>query len=294
MKKLTFLILFISLFSFKAQAQFGSGNHPPEIDSDNIITFKKTETIDLKLWIFNPEIMTGNNSAIVFFFGGGWIGGSPRQFIEQAKFFSSKGMVSIIADYRVFSRDSVRAIKCISDAKSAIRWVRKNAKSLGIDSNKIVASGGSAGGHLAASTGTVPNYDEKNEDQSISSKPNAMVLFNPGLMTYASQDLYRDEAMIDRARIRVGDDPKKASPYYHLNNNVAPTIIFHGKNDKTVPYESVVLFDKKMKEYGNICELHLYEGEEHGFFNYGRNSGIAFKDTMEKSYSFLKKLKFIK
>ena len=238
--------------------------------------------------------MTGNNSAIVFFFGGGWIGGSPRQFIEQAKFFTSKGMVSIIADYRVFSRDSVRAIKCISDAKSAIRWVRKNAKSLGIDPNKIVASGGSAGGHLAASTGTVPNYDEENEDQSISSKPNAMVLFNPGLMTYASQDLYRDEAMIDRARIRVGDDPKKASPYYHLNNNVAPTIIFHGKNDKTVPYESVVLFDKKMKEYGNICELHLYEGEEHGFFNYGRNSGIAFKDTMEKSYSFLKKLKFIK
>ena len=150
MKKLTFLILFISLFSFKAQAQFGSGNHPPEIDSDNIITFKKTETIDLKLWIFNPEIMTGNNSAIVFFFGGGWIGGSPRQFIEQAKFFTSKGMVSIIADYRVFSRDSVRAIKCISDAKSAIRWVRKNAKSLVIDSNKIVASGVSAGGHLAA------------------------------------------------------------------------------------------------------------------------------------------------
>ena len=51
---------------------------------------------------------------------------------------------------------------------------------------------------------------------------------------------------------------------------------------------------QKMKEYGNICELHLYEGEEHGFFNYGRNSGVAFKDTMEKSYNFLKKLKFIK
>lgn len=294
MKKLTFLTLFIILFSIKSQAQLGGGNHPPEIDSDNIITFKETETIDLKLWVFNPEIVTGNNSAIVFFFGGGWIGGSPRQFIEQAKFFSSKGMVSIIADYRVFSRDSVRAIKCISDAKSAIRWVRKNAKKLGINENKIVASGGSAGGHLAASTGTIPYYEEENEDQSISSKPNAMVLFNPGLIAYDFQDLNRNEEMIKKARIRIGDDPKKASPYYHVDNGIAPTIIFHGKSDKTVPYESVVLYEKKMKEFGNICELHLYEDEEHGFFNYGRNSGIAFKDTMEKSYNFLKKIKFIK
>ena len=194
MKKLTFLILFTLLFNIKSPAQFGGGVHPPEIDSDNIITFKKTETIYIKLWVFNPESRSGNDSAIVFFFGGGWVGGSPKQFIEQAKFFSSKGMVSIIADYRVFSRDSVRAIKCISDAKSAIRWVRKNAESLGINENKIVASGGSAGGHLAASTGTVPNYDEENEDQSISSKPNAMVLFNPGLITYTVCLLYTSDA----------------------------------------------------------------------------------------------------
>ena len=121
-----------------------------------------------------------------------------------------------------------------------------------------------------------------------------MVLFNPGLIAYDFQDLNRDDEMIKRARVRIGDDPKKASPYYHVDNGIAPTIIFHGKSDKTVPYESVVLYEKKMKEFGNICELHLYEDEEHGFFNYGRNSGIAFKDTMEKSYNFLKKIKFIK
>ena len=48
-----------------------------------------------------------------------------------------------------------------------------------------------------------------------------------------------------------------------------------------------------MKELGNISELHLYEGEDHGFFNYGRNSNIAFDDTMEKTYRFLKKIKFL-
>ena len=72
-----------------------------------------------------------------------------------------------------------------------------------------------------------------------------------------------------------------------------PTIIFHGLNDKTIPYQTVELYDKKMKELGNISELHLYEGEDHGFFNYGRNSNIAFDDTMDKTYRFLQKIKFL-
>ncbi len=69
-----------------------------------------------------------------------------QEFIEQAKFLSSLGMVSIIADYRVFSRDKIRAKFCISDAKSAIRWVRKKCKNLGIQVEVH---------HLAAATGTI-------------------------------------------------------------------------------------------------------------------------------------------
>ena len=53
-------------------------------------------------------------------------------------------MVSILADYRVKSRNNTQAIYCLKDAKSAIRWVRQNARKIGIDPNRIVASGGSA------------------------------------------------------------------------------------------------------------------------------------------------------
>ena len=78
------------------------------------------------------------------------------------------------------------------------------------------------------------------------------------------------------------------------NRNLIKTNIYLKNLPNQSEEELTQILTKKMKEFGNICDLHLYEDEEHGFFNYGRNSGIAFKDTMEKSYNFLKKIKFIK
>ena len=49
-----------------------------------------------------------------------------------------------------------------------------------------------------------------------------------------------------------------------------------------------------MKENGNFCELHLFEGENHGFFNYNRKSQIPFNETMIKTKQFLKSIGFLK
>src|SRR6185503_1822467 len=117
---------------------------------------------------------TDKSPAIVFFFGGGWTNGSPGQFEEHCKHLGSRGLVAITADYRVASRQQVKAVSCVADAKSAIRYVRKEAARLGIDPDRIVAGGGSAGGHIAACTGTIDGFDEAGEDKSISSVPNAM------------------------------------------------------------------------------------------------------------------------
>jgi len=150
--KRALLILLISSLAFS------QNNYPPNINADETVTFKKTIQTDLNLWIFYPNNHKKSDKAasIVFFFGGGWNGGSPAQFLQQAKYLQQRGMVSILADYRVKSRNNTQAIYCLKDAKSAIRWVRTNARKIGIDPNRIVASGGSAGGHLAAATGTIP------------------------------------------------------------------------------------------------------------------------------------------
>ena len=203
----------------------------------------------------------------MFFFGGGWTSGSPQQFEKQCQYFASRGMVAITADYRVASRQQVKPVQCVADAKSAIRWVRKNAARLGVDPNRIVASGGSAGGHIAACTAVVPGLDEPGEDTSISAVPNAAVLFNPALVLAPLEGLNLERFESRVGAERMGIEPQKLSPAHNVRAGAPPMIIFHGKADTTVPYATAEAFAAKMKAAGNRCELVGFDGQAHGFFN---------------------------
>lgn len=282
------------------QAQFGSNenldNWPPEIDNDTTYTYKVIDDTKLNLWVFNRSKVNDSvkKPAIVFFFGGGFRIGTPNQFVEHSKYLSARGMVSIVVDYRVLSRNKTKPIKCLNDAKSAIRWVRKHSEILGIDPNRIVASGGSAGGALAAATGTISMFDEENEDLSISSKPNAMILFNPALINSSVEEYQFSEARAQNMTIsRFGVKPELFSPYNLINDQTPPTIIFHGDKDDKVNPRTAELFNQKMKKFGNECHLHMYKGQNHGFFNFGIASNGPFVDTIRKVDDFLVNLGYI-
>src|SRR4029079_14661005 len=98
-------------------------------------------------------------------------------FVPQAEYFASRGLVAACADYRIESQHKTTPDKCIEDAKTAIRWLRAKAGDFGVAPDRIVASGGSAGGHLAAATALLPGFDAPGENPSVSCKPNALVLF---------------------------------------------------------------------------------------------------------------------
>ena len=187
--------------------------------------------------------------AIVFFFGGGWRSGSPTQFVQHCKYLSASGIVPIVADSRVLTRNNTKAIYCLKDAKSVIRWVRKKAAILGIDPQKIIASGGFAGDHLAAATGTIDAFDEEDEDQEISSKTNAMILFNPLVITSSIPLFELDQQVSQRLKQSIGVDPFQFSPYNFIDIKTPPTLIFHGDSDGLVTHETVILFDSKMKNF---------------------------------------------
>lgn len=292
------LIALICCFSLVFDVN-GQGIYPPRIEGSEKVAYKTVGDIQLNLWIFKPENhkVTDTAPAIVFFFGGGWSSGSPSQFVKHCEYLASRGMVAIVADYRVKSRHNVRVNECVSDAKSAIRWVRENASKLGVDGNRIAASGGSAGGHLAAACAILPKFDEENEDKSVSSKPNALVLFNPALIL-ASVDnaewnkTFSDMSASNRLEERFGTKPENISPYHNLVGKLPPTIIFHGTADKTVPFETVELFTKKMIELGNKCTLVPYKGASHGFFN--DKSSSFYADTFNKMDEFLVSLGYLK
>lgn len=271
--------------------------YPPVIDGAKEVTYKKVGETELKLWIFNPSKHkpTMKTPVIVFYFGGGWNGGSPSQFVEHCKYLAARGMVAMVADYRVKSRNNVKANKCVSDAKSAVRWIREHAGELGVDPNRIAAGGGSAGGHLAAATATLPQFDEENENLEISSKPNALVLFNPALvLAPIGEGAPEENERFKNLEARMGAKPETMSPYHNVGKNMPPTIIFHGTGDTTVPFKTVELFRQKMKENGNTCTLVAYENEAHGFFNYGKKSNGAFIDSVNKMDKFLVSLGYLK
>lgn len=281
-------ILFLSTSQLSGQK-----NYPPEIECDRVATYKSTEQADLELWIFTPPGHRPERQApaIVFFFGGGWNGGSPEQFVRHCEYLAARGMVAMVADYRVASRHQVKAHSCVSDAKSALRWIRQHAGELGVDPDRIAAGGGSAGGHLAAATATLGKYDEPDEDLRISSRPDALVLFNPAVvLSPIGLETPEHTKKLENLRNRLGAEPKDMSPYHNITAGIAPAIIFHGTADKTVPFASVEAFTEQMIKIGNKCTLAAYEDEGHGFFNYGKKDNGAFVSTVALLDDFLVKL----
>jgi acetyl esterase len=286
------VFVWLFLFLFHSPCTFGRGGYPPNLPDARVETYKTVNNTQLKLWIFSPKSQQTTNGlpAIVFFFGGGWSSGSPEQFAEQCKYLAGRGMVAITADYRVRTRQNAKPFQCVADARSAIRWVRANATKLGVDPNRIAAGGGSAGGHLAASTAFITEFDEPTEDKNISATPNALVLFNPALVL-APLDGYKFDASGARvSEDRFGAKPEKISPAHHVKKDAPPAIIFHGKADTTVPYATAEAFTTEMKKAGNRCELVGFDGAPHGFFN----RDPYFAQTLKTADTFLVSLGWLK
>jgi len=257
---------------------------PEEFEGATAHCYKKTAEGELYLYVFQPEKgRQRNRPAAVFFFGGGWNGGTPGQFSEHASYLALRGMVGIVADYRVKSRQGTTPFECVKDGKSAIRWVRAHAGELGIDPDRIAAGGGSAGGHVAAATATVPGLEEEGEDRSIRCQPNALLLFNP---------VY-DNGPEGYGHERVKERYKEISPIDNIHKGTPPAIVFLGTDDKLIPVATAEKYKELMKQAGSRCDLHLYEGQPHGFFN-RRKSEEHFLKTVTEMDRFLESLGYLK
>jgi acetyl esterase/lipase len=292
MRPLAILLLVLGGLTVTAQdkaAPKKTGGYPPVIAGTKVETYRRVGSTELKVWIFEPaEKGAKPLPAIVFFFGGGWTGGTPAQFEPQSRHLAARGMVAVVADYRVKSRQDAKPADCVADAKACVRWVRANAGRLGLDPGRIAVGGGSAGGHLAAAVATLPGLDTATDDKSVSCRPDALVLFNPGtvMAPFPGLDLKGFGAGLDKAHF--GCEPTEISPLHHVAKGLPPTIIFHGKADTTVPYATVEKFTEAMKAAGNRCELVGYEGEKHGFFNQSK-----YAETLAATDAFLVSLGYL-
>ncbi|MEM6458774.1 MAG: alpha/beta hydrolase fold domain-containing protein, partial [Planctomycetota bacterium] len=148
------------------------------------LVYKTTPQGDLRLYFYGPDGQRtdGRTPAVLFFFGGGWNQGNPDQFRRQAQHLADRGIVGVTADYRTRNRHGTTPFDALADAITAMRTLRANAETLGLDPDRLGAAGGSAGGHLAAALATVTADDLIPDDDGLADspfRPAALVLFNP-------------------------------------------------------------------------------------------------------------------
>jgi beta-galactosidase len=236
------------------------------------ICYKQTPQGDLYLFLLRPTVVHEDPlPAIIYFHGGSWKGGDVASQIPTAAWFRDHGMIGITASYRLESKHGTSPLECIADAKSAVRYVRAHAKQLGIDPDRIVVAGGSAGGHMAVCT-LLPRGDSPEDDLTVSARPDALVLHNPVLGEGFGAFFFKDHP--------------EFAPILHVEKGWPPTILSNGTKDNAALYSTAEKFTRQMSSLGNTCELITVEGAGHSCD--WPVSNPNFRPTLQRMTEFLR------
>lgn len=239
----------------------GSAVTPVTLPGAQAFIYRNLKPEPLRLFVVKPDGWRTNDQrpAMIYFFGGAWTRGNPSKSIGWARMVAKWGMVGIAPDYRTAERFGSTPVEATADARAAMRWVQDHAAELGVDKNKIVASGSSAGGHLALWTAIEKApYGSKFEETPVT-KPAALVLISaPGDTT--PQTWGNDQMKIKRFGPHIAD----VSPLQNLDAKMPPVIMFHGDADSTVPYRIAVALRDKLVATSNTCEFITIPQGGHG------------------------------
>jgi acetyl esterase/lipase len=251
-------------------------SHKKRRENHIIEPYKRVDDFELEMHIFLPDtlIFKGNRPTIVYFHGGSWSIGKPDWFFDTGKEYAKQGWVATAVEYRIKGRQGTYPFEAVKDAKSAIRWLRENAKKYKIDPNKIVATGNSAGGHLALATSLVDNWNEKTDDIAISPVPDVV------LVNSAVYDLTSNSNRWIREYDENKDLVKEISPNNLIKKTSTKFLLIHGEQDRNCPYNTAVSFYEKMKSLGNSVELHSIKDGSHWIW-YDKNSQKVARITRE-------------
>jgi len=236
------------------------------------------EREDLLLDLYLPETARGvapegrADSAlpvIVYFHGGGWVRGSRSgpSGVGFALEMAAEGIAVASVDYRLGPAHPAPA--AIEDCKLAIRWLRTHAEDLGLDADRIVAMGNSAGGHLAAMMGMTRAEDELDGPglEGVSSSV-AGVIDLCGITDV--EELMRGERSREWAAQWIPENinareelARRCSPMRYIHADVPPMLIVHGDADPYVPYDQAARLAEGLKGVGVRSEFVTIQGAGH-------------------------------
>jgi acetyl esterase/lipase len=251
-----------------------------------VIPYKTTPQATLNLHVFRPDGPA--TCAIVFFFCGGWNGFHIHKFFPQSAYFASRGAICINAEVRTIEHHGTRPHECVIDAKSAVRFVRAHANEWGFPVDKVVSAGGSAAGHVSLSMAILKGFEDEREDKNVSAVSNLSLAYNPAVLPPLAQVTSSEERITARLEKFGGEEEmNKLSPTQHVRACLPPVLLLHGDADDVTPLSETEYFHQQMRAAGNDCELKVYAGGGHGFFNYKPGGNPYFTDTTRDADNFL-------
>jgi acetyl esterase/lipase len=247
------------------------------------IVYKTADNVKLQVHVYAAAGRAAGEKrpAILMIHGGGWESPGPVHTAPHCRYFALRGLVAVNVEYRLVKQGSaVRILDCVADCRDALRLVRQQAAGLGIDPERIAVAGDSAGGHLAAALGLLPDPQE-GKPGVVGGRPNAMILYNPVVDLAALRWMPghagvrplpaspKDETWEDRA--------KRVSPIRYVHKGLPPTLLIHGDRDGCVPVEQADRFVKLMQDAGNRIEYKRMAGWDHAFAipGYGTDQQVA-------------------
>ncbi len=215
--------------------------------------------------------------AVVLLHGGGWNKGDRRKLASLAKRLASRGYVALSIDYRLVPEAIYPAQ--LQDLQQAVRWLRGNAATLGVDPQRIAVWGSSAGAHLAAlAAGLSPGdryYDPGARLQAMIGA-GTPTDFRDGGRNNGSLARFLGERWHEGSQVFI-----EASPIAHVSADDPPVLLIHGDADKTVPPSQAIVYRDALTAAGVPNTLLLLPGLGHSLGAAGRDAllqGIDFLD----------------
>lgn len=253
------------------------------------LTYLKADGVELKLDVYTPRELMGKDATVdpvptvVYFHGGGWVAGSKERSALAVLPYLDKGWAAVNVQYRLGG--VALAPAAVQDTRCAVWWVKRNAAKYGFDSDKIVLTGRSAGGHLALITGMLTadtgldalcpaRREGDGPDRALASMPELEVA---AIVNWAGitdvNDLIDGPNRVSYAITWLGGSPdreaiaKRVSPLTYVRRGLPPILTLHGDRDRVVPYDHAVRLHKALEGTGVANRLHTISGKEHFNFN---------------------------
>jgi acetyl esterase/lipase len=237
------------------------------------VTYQVQNGYEDKLDIYSRKDLSSPQPTLFYIHGGGWTGGTKEAAFMSVVPWLEMGWTVVNVEYRLAKISHAPA--AVEDCLCALRWVVGHASEYHIDPSRIVASGDSAGGHLALMTGLTP--DSAGLDRECPSNDPKVGLPKVAAVVnwYGITDVVDLLDGPDRKTYAVawlGSTPnreeiaRRVSPLTYVRPGLPPVLSIQGDADPTVPYSHSLRLQDALKKAGVDTELITIPGGKHGNF----------------------------